>query len=128
MMNEQERKAVEGLYTIEDAWKLAKENGYEGTAQEFDALCKKLARETDTGSMSLESLDAVAGGSFKSAMEAVGDWCADNKEILIGTLTGLTSIAVGYGVYRYKVHNHQKQLAEIDAKLDNASVGSFTLT
>lgn len=89
------------INTLEDAWKLAKEKGYEGTFEEFKALGEKIENDPEFNKMDLDSMETVAGGGFVSAMEAVGEWCKDHKELLMAT-TGTLAVGVtAYLTYRY---------------------------
>lgn len=87
--------------TLEDAWKQAKEQGYEGTCEEFAALCDKIEEKMSSEKLDLAGMESVAGGSFKSAMEAVGDWCKENTGLLAGIGGAVATLAGGYAAYRY---------------------------
>lgn len=83
-----------------DAWELAKENGYEGTKEEFEALCAKAAEELKTEKMDMDSLDAVAGGG---TWDDVKTFFNDHKEIILG-VTGAVGAGV-IGVLSYKLYS-----------------------
>lgn len=87
--------------TLEEAWKQAKEQGYEGTCEEFAALCDKIEEKMSSEKLDLAGMESVAGGGFTDAMKAVGEWCADNKELLAGIGGAVATLAGGYAAYRY---------------------------
>lgn len=99
-----------------DAWELAKENGYEGTREEFEALCAKAAEELKTEKMDMDSLDAVAGGN---AWDSIKDFFSDNKTAIIsaGGAAGTAVIAF----LTYKWINSGNNGTTVD---DNVSVSS----
>lgn len=97
-MSEQNNVTVN---TLEDAWKLSQEKGYEGSFEDFRALCEKLDKEADFEKMDLSAMESVAGGGFVSAMEAAGEWCKDHKDLLIATTGTLAAGVAGYLTYRY---------------------------
>lgn len=112
--------------SMEDAWEKAKNDGYTGSLEEFEALCEKAAKDiaAKNEKMDAESLETVAGGSFGSVMKDIGGWCKDHPELIAG-IGGLAATAIGYGVYRYANSGSGNQQGSEEASYVS---GSSTLT
>ena len=116
------------LTSIEDAWKLAKENGYEGSLEDFDAMCKNAAEKFQAEQMDLDSMDAVAGGGAGEVFESIGNWCSDHKEMLIGITSGLTAAAAGFAIYKYaKGKSNTSGSAVLDNISETSSIPSLKM-
>ena len=46
MMNEEIKSAMDAISSMEEAYQLAVNNGYEGDRESFDALCAQAAKAT----------------------------------------------------------------------------------
>ena len=104
MKNNELTVLVSSLHSMEDAYALAQKDGYQGSMDDFKALCEKAAREQADEAMDLESMDAVAGGSWDSFC----DWVSDHKTEIIGVTAGAATLAaVIYGVRsNIQAHNN----------------------
>ena len=108
------------LNSIEDAWKLAKEDGYEGTLEAFDTLCKELAEKAKSEKIDVESMESIAGG------KSIGDWCKDNTELLIGVAGAIGTAAVTLGTYWYCRKPSSSSSADTSKSVpDSSSVYSY---
>lgn len=97
-MSEQNTNSIK-IMPMEEAWKAATDEGYEGTLEEFTALCDQIADKLNLDEkLNMDEMESVAGGGFVEAMEATGEWIQDNARTFGLSVAALVS-AVGGIVY-----------------------------
>lgn len=130
MTNEELKAKIEAVKSFDDAYKLACEGGYKGTAEEFAALVKNAADEIMP--MDLDAMDSVAGGGLgdtlsngwnavTNACSKAANWVKENPALTAEIAGGVAMIgvAVGTSVYAYKQSQlraaHNAELMSRDA-------------
>lgn len=123
MLTEEMKAKYESLNSVDDAYALAKEDGYTGTIEDFVILCAKAMDAIPA--MDLNDMEQVAGGSFiddaigkasdmwdtiSATAVNVKDWICENPALTaeIGAgVVGVTATVVGvcYAVSRSRRNN-----------------------
>lgn len=100
--------------SVEEAWKIAVGEGYQGTLEDYAILCAKLASEVKLDEkLNVEEMDTVAGGGFVEAMEAAGEWIKDNA-LVVGLTAAGVAAAVGAAVLIKSDRNAFEKLVSQD--------------
>ena len=115
MVDEELKAKIASIKNFEDAYKMACEGGYKGTADEFATLVENAADEVMP--MDLDAMENVAGGGVgefvsdswdhvTSACSKAAAWVKENPELTAGIVGGvaLVGVAIGTSVVAYKHH------------------------
>lgn len=115
-MNDELKAKYESLHSLKDAYQLAKDGGFTGSAEDFVRLCIRASEELSAKEqLNLDEMESIAGGNgFTDTLSDVVDWCQENPAAAIGIGVGavvtVTAVAVGisYGIDQYRRNQYDK--------------------
>lgn len=123
MTREELSAKINAASSMEDAYNLAKEEGYTGSLEDFTALCRQAAEDISKDGMNLDDMEAVAGGNgFTDTVGDIYNWCKDNPvaAAAIGAGAAGAIAAVAYGVHYYR----SSQTEQLPANVSNVSAAT----
>ena len=116
-MNEEQKAMYESLNSLEDAYNLAKANGYTGTPEDYLKLLVEADKAMNKEEMDLDAMEQVAGGGLGDVV----DWVKENPGLTaaIGAGVVATGVAVAYGVNYLR----NSSSSEMDELLNKPTTG-----
>lgn len=128
-LNEELKAKLETITDMEDAYKLACEDGFKGTYDDFAALVTQAADEI-AASMSMNDMEQVAGGNvFGDAWDSVSNgvgkawnWVKENPTLTTEIVGGVVTVGAIVGFTAYKLNaGRNTNIAERTSTASSAS-------
>lgn len=111
MTSEELHDRLAAISSMKDAYALAKENGYTGSMERFDALCTQVGEALMTN---LNDADRITGVSMQDAigdaLDAATNWIHNNAELTREAAGGAMN-AVAVTIICCQAVKHRRQTA-----------------